>query len=541
MDSTEPLTRVMALHALEYCERLFYLEEVEEIRIADQAVYDGRRLHEEIPEYVEMASFTLQSDALGIKGKVDVVRAMGGDWIPFEYKKGRANLTREGKVRPWPSDELQVAAYTLLLEEHFDRQISEARVYYAQDHRTANVMINDALRNRVHAAVGRASHLRSSAERPPISTNERLCSRCSLAPVCLPEEERLIQSGKKEIPRYFPPDREGDILHVSTHGSTIRRSGDSLLIENRDGDKTNVAIHSIQSIAVHGHVQVTTQAIHRCLSEGISIHYLTGGGAYLGTVGNLAGGVQRRLRQYSALVNGDFCLHLAKILTKAKIDSQLRYILRLTREQDRDALQDQIGQMRQAARKSSAAKDLNELRGWEGVTGKAYFSSLGHLTRNDGVLSINGRNRRPPLDPANAILSFLYSLLYKDCLQAIIVVGLDPCLGFYHQPRSSAYPLALDLMELFRVSLVDMVVLGSLHRQQWDVSADFEFAGKQCWLSSFGRKKAIGLYERRKQDTWKHPVIGYSLSYDRAIELEVRLLEKEWAGAVGLFAQSRIR
>jgi CRISP-associated protein Cas1 len=138
-------------------------------------------------------------------------------------------------------------------------------------------------------------------------------------------------------------------------------------------------------------------------------------------------------------------------------------------------------------------------------------------------------------------LSFGYALLMKDVLNAILVVGLDPSLGFYHQPRSQAHPLALDLMELFRVPLVDLPVLASINRRQWDEDDDFVIAGEQVWLSNEGRKKLIEVYERRKQDHWKHPVIGYSLSYARLIELEVRLLEKEWMGEGGLFARFRLR
>jgi CRISP-associated protein Cas1 len=156
-------------------------------------------------------------------------------------------------------------------------------------------------------------------------------------------------------------------------------------------------------------------------------------------------------------------------------------------------------------------------------------------------MSFHGRNRRPPRDRINAMLSFGYALVLKDVMNALLVVGLEPALGFYHQPRSSAPPLALDLMEIFRVLLVDMPVLSSVNRQQWDVQADFSISGEQVWLSDTGREKLIALYERRKTETWKHPVIGYSLSYARMIELEVRLLEKEWMNEGGLFAQFRLR
>ena len=155
-------------------------------------------------------------------------------------------------------------------------------------------------------------------------------------------------------------------------------------------------------------------------------------------------------------------------------------------------------------------------------------------------MHFSGRNRRPPKDPFNAALSFGYSLLYRDLMGAIIAVGLDPALGFFHRPRSAAYPLALDLMELFRTVLWDLVLVGSINRRQW-TPEHFVGAGQQVWLSSEGRKLAISLYEKRKEERWRHPVVGYSLSYERAVELEVRLLEKEWSGAPGLFARMRLR
>jgi len=122
-----------------------------------------------------------------------------------------------------------------------------------------------------------------------------------------------------------------------------------------------------------------------------------------------------------------------------------------------------------------------------------------------------------------------------------MAVGLEPALGFFHTPRSSAYPLVLDLMELFRVVVWDMPVIGSLNRHQWNEGDDFDATQGRVWLSDAGRRKAISLFEHRLQETWKHPVIGYSLSYARLMELEARLLEKEWTGAPGLFAKMRIR
>lgn len=120
-------------------------------------------------------------------------------------------------------------------------------------------------------------------------------------------------------------------------------------------------------------------------------------------------------------------------------------------------------------------------------------------------------------------------------------MGLEPALGFFHTPRSAAHPLVLDLMELFRVPVWDIAMIGALNRRQWDPRSDFIVARDHVWLSDQGQRKAIELYERRLEERWKHPITDYSLSYARTIELEVRLLEKEWTGEPGLFARARLR
>jgi CRISPR-associated protein Cas1 len=177
------------------------------------------------------------------------------------------------------------------------------------------------------------------------------------------------------------------------------------------------------------------------------------------------------------------------------------------------------------------------------MAGKAYFGALPYLLGDKIPKSLHptGRSRRPPRDPFNALLSFGYSLLYRAVQDAVLAVGLEPSLGFFHRPRSSAHPLVLDLMELFRTVVWDMVVIGSMNRRQWDLARDFTLARDHVWLSDSGRKQAIDLFERRLEESWKHPVLGYSLSYRRSLELEVRLLEKEWNGNPGLFARARLR
>jgi CRISPR-associated protein Cas1 len=190
-----------------------------------------------------------------------------------------------------------------------------------------------------------------------------------------------------------------------------------------------------------------------------------------------------------------------------------------------------------------SAPDRDSLRGLEGSAAVGYFRGLARLVAPSvpEALRYATRTRRPPLDRFNALLGFGYGLLHTAVMRSILAAGLEPSLGFFHTPRSAAYPLVLDLMELFRVPLWDMVQLGSLNRGQWDPEADFVATKAKVWLSDAGRKKAIGLFEARLDEAWKHPVLGYSLSYARALELEARLLEKEWSGEPGLFARMRLR
>ncbi len=546
--SGEPLVRVMGLHSLTYCERLYYLEEVEEIRLADEAVYAGRTLHAERGEDDESGrearGLELASERLGLIGRVDAVRTRDGLLVPYEHKRGRPYRGADGEPRAWPSDAVQVAAYAMLLEEERGRPVAEGRVRYHGEGVTVRVPLTEELRMQVRQAVERARVLREQGERPPVTADEGKCARCSLAPVCLPEEERFLVGSQEEPGRLFPavPDRE--VLHVLAPGATVRRSGDRFSITVQGNEVESLPVRQVDAIILHGSVQISTQALHLCAAHDVGVHWLTGGGRYVGGLVSSAGRVQRRIRQYAAVTEPATALRLARRLTAARIESQIRFLLRATRGNLalRAALGPGISLMREQLKAVQRAEGVTQLRGHEGAAGRAYFDLLPLLVREDvrSWLAPGGRSRRPPRDPFNAALSFGYALLYARVLQGVIAVGLDPSLGFYHTPRSAAYPLVLDLMELFRVPLWDLPLMGSVNRRQW-TRDDFAVTQGGVWLTPSGRRKAISLFEARLADKWKHPVLDYSLSYARAIELEVRLLEKEWSGAPGLFARARLR
>lgn len=544
----QPPIRVMALHALAYCERLFYLEEVEEIRVADNAVYAGRALHEELrqaeEERGEWSSIDLASESLGITGKTDCLRRRDGALIPYEHKRGRPR--REGKQAiAWPSDALQVIAYAMLLEEHASRPVPEGRIRYHAENVTVRVPLDDAARRTVQAAIERARELRVSTDRPPITENDRLCLHCSLAPVCLPEEERLLTHTRWEPLRMFPAQRDTKTVHVTEPGTRVSRAGDTLKIVRTDGNSVSLPVRDVGAVVLHGFSQITTQALHFCAYQEIPVHWISAAGRHVAGLAAKANTVQRRLRQYHALSQPGVSLRLTRRLASAKVETTLRYLLRSTRGTDREAsgASRAVDSMRESLRGIAKAEGVATVRGHEGMAGRAYFGVMPLLLKPEvpGEMHPNGRNRRPPKDRFNALLSFGYALIYQNVLQAILNVGLEPALGFFHTPRSSAQPLVLDLMELFRMPLWDVPLLGSVNRLQWDLESDFDVTKGRVWLSGSGRKKAIQLFEKRLTEKWRHPAIGYSLSYARLIELEVRLLEKEWTGKPGLFAKMRMR
>ncbi len=539
--------RVSALHALAYCPRLFYLEEVEQLYMQDAAVFAGRRLHAEIEkeEGDEYESLTLESESLGLRGKVDALRTRHGQTIPYEHKRGRCYRDQSNQAQAWESDRVQVLAYACLIESVLGVTVSEGRIRYHADNVLVKVPLDDQGRQDVENAIQRARQIRQSSERPPVTSNERLCVRCSLAPVCLPEETRFAQDEATAPVRLFPEDDDREIIHVLEAGTCIGKSGNQLKISRKDQTPSTLPVRQVGQVVLHSYSQISTQALHFCAEQEIGVHFVSGGGRYVGSLDTRHGSLQRRIRQYQALSDPAICLKLARQLVLCRGQSQRRFLMRGQRNLD-DApapLRQAIDQMERLLRQVPQAESLASLLGIEGNIAAQYFANL-PLLISEGIpdeMKFTRRSRRPPQDRFNALLSFGYAMLLKDVINSVLVVGLEPALGFYHQPRTQAPPLGLDLMEIFRVPLVDMPVMGSVNRGQWDVAEDFSVSGAQVWLSDSGRRKFISLYERRKEETWKHPILKYSLTYRRLIELEVRLLEKEWMGEGNLFGHLIIR
>ena len=369
----DPPLRVMSLHALAYCQRLFYLEEVEEIRVADDRVYAGRELHTslEADEEGEQTQLELADPELGLFGKVDAIRRRDGSLLPYEHKRGRCRRGDNGP-EAWPSDRLQVVAYAALIASTTGEPVAEGRVRYHADNVTVRVPFDDAAREELAEAIATARRLRQTTERPPVTDNERLCVRCSLAPVCLPEEVRQAEQPDHEPLRLFPPDRDGTSLHVLTHGASIGRSKAELVVRTTDdAPATKHPIRELDSVVLHGYAQMTTQAINLCIDHDVAVmHWLTASGRHVASLTATAGQVQRRVRQYRALADETICLRLARALVRGKVEGQHRYLLRGSRgdAEGRDAMLPDLVPLRSRLWcRSEMPLDRGFIRGLEGL------------------------------------------------------------------------------------------------------------------------------------------------------------------------------
>ncbi len=260
---------------------------------------------------------------------------------------------------------------------------------------------------------------------------------------------------------------------------------------------------------------------------------------------SVSGRVRQRIRQFTALTDSDICLRLTKATIVAKVESQLKYLMRATRGDDerRIPVAAHLDRIRETLSRLPHAGSLDSVRGLEGLAAKAWFAALPTLisAQADDKLIPKGRTKHPPQDRFNCLLSYGYSLLFGLVHRSLIAVGLEPAFGYFHQPRSAAPPLVSDVMELFRTAIWDMTLIGSVNRGMWNAGDLFSETSGQVWLASEGKKQAIGLFEQRLSETFKHPHTGTSVEYARIVELECRLLEKEWSGFPGEFAQMRLR
>ncbi|MGB0680740.1 MAG: type I-C CRISPR-associated endonuclease Cas1c [Polyangiales bacterium] len=299
-------------------------------------------------------------------------------------------------------------------------------------------------------------------------------------------------------------------LFVTQAKSCLRKEGETLHLLREGAAKVQVPLHHLRSVVCFGRVRVTPGAMHACAQAGVTLTFLSPGqGRFLARVeGPTPRTATLRRAQYAACNDGARALQLARSFVLGKIANKRTLVMRAarTRPQGRDALKRLAARLQALGDRCCEAPALDVLRGVEGEAASRYFAAFDKLV-GPSAFTFDGRTRRPPRNPLNALLSFGYALLSGDCIAALEAAGLDPAVGLLHCERSGRPALALDLMEEFRAPLVDRLVLALIRRKQVQVK-DFETQPSGAvYLKDDKRRWFIAEYQRQKQEERQHPSV----------------------------------
>lgn len=524
-----------------YCPRLAYIEWVEGEWADSGDTAEGRRSHarvdagtgrlaaaEDADEEMGRAyGVTMSSERLGIIAKMDVVDLEDGFAMPVDFKKGKRPHVAAGAYEP---ERVQVCAQAMILEDNGYR-VKQGALWYAGSRERVPVVLDEQLRARTHDAISGLRSAASAGRRPPPLQDSPKCPRCSLAGICLPDETNLFRRGGPPRP-LNPSDDPARPLYVQTPRARLRKSGERLVVDV-EGEKTEVPLIDVSDVAIYGPASVTTPALHALMQAEIPVSWFTTGGWFVGhTVGTGHRNVTVREAQYRAAFDERRCLDLARGLVRAKVRNARTLLRRNWRAAKGEGPNKDraLGRLKRLANDAVDAKGVPQLLGVEGDAAAVYFRHFGHMLGSSGGGAVEQfafatRNRRPPTDPVNAMLSLGYGLLTRVLTIVVSSVGLDPYLGFYHRPRHGRPALALDLMEPFRPIVSDSCVVQVINNGEVRPS-HFVWNGNACSLNAGGRRAFIAAFERRLEQETTHPVFGYRVTMRRLIEVQARLLTR---------------
>lgn len=260
-------------------------------------------------------------------------------------------------------------------------------------------------------------------------------------------------------------------LYITMPDSYLSRDGESVVVRMEEREPFRIPIHNLESIVTFGYTGASPALMHLCMERGVSISFLRDNGQFMGSVlGGVKGNVLLRRKQYR-MADGPEAVHLASRFVFAKIANAKTVLSRGLRDHGESIVSEKVVKetafLKRYLRRVLAVDALDHVRGIEGEAARRYFSVLNELILVEKeYFYMRGRNRRPPLDRVNAMLSFLYALLRTDVQSALETVGLDPAVGFLHRDRPGRQSLALDMMEELRCYMVDRLVLSLINRKQ---------------------------------------------------------------------------
>lgn len=326
-------------------------------------------------------------------------------------------------------------------------------------------------------------------------------------------------------------------LYVMTQGSYLSLDHETVKIEVEGKLQMQVPLHHIGAVVTMGNVMISPFFLGKCADEGRSVVILDRNGHFkCRMVGKTSGNVLLRQAQYEAVREKEKSAVIARNMVAGKVKNARQVLLRGARESDAnediEALRKAADILADALFHLKDSTDIDHVRGLEGESANAYFHVFDRMVKEADrpTFAMKGRNRRPPLDPMNGLLSFLYTLLLNDCISAVEGVGLDSQMGFLHALRPGRPSLGLDLMEEFRSVLADRLALTLINRKQI-TGKDFEVRpGGATYLNDHGRKAVVVAYQKRKQDEFHHPVLDEQVPFGLLPHVQARLLARHLRG-----------
>ncbi|MDN5924660.1 MAG: CRISPR-associated endonuclease Cas1 [Xanthomonadales bacterium] len=542
LGADQPLIPVRMLNEHVYCPRLAYLEWVQGEWADSADTVDGRHKHKrvdkpsgDLPDAEKAAeerieiharSITLSSNNIGLIAKLDLIEGEGDVVTPIDYKRGKRPHTARGVYDP---ERVQLCAQGLLLREH-GYTCTEGAIYYVASKERVVVPFDDELLTLTRNAIAELRAMAAGGQIPVPLIDSPKCPRCSLVSICLPDEVQFLKQAELTPRPMTVPYYEALPLYIQHYSAKLAKKGETLEVSDKDGKLLATArIIEVSQVVIQGNVYITTPCLQELMHRGIPVTWHSYGGFFFGhTMGNGHKNVELRTAQYRASFNDATCLRIARGLVAAKIANSRTQLRRNWKLEDKP--ERLLADLKRIQKQAEHAENVESLLGFEGNAAAHYFAAFRNvlkptLPEDDSLLSFDFtvRNRRPPADPINAMLSFAYTMLARTWTITLRSVGFDPFRGYYHQPRYGRPALALDMMEPFRPLLADSVVIQVVNNGEVHPS-DFVSAAGSVNLTPDGRKRFIAAFERRLSHEITHPLFGYRLSYRRLLELQARLL-----------------
>ena len=542
----QPLMPARMTNEYEYCPRLAYLEWVQGEWADSGDTVEGRYRHRRVdqpgtdlpaPEALEESpqlkarSITLSSNRLGLIAKMDVIETDGEQVTPVDFKRGKRPHVAHGAYDP---ERVQLCVQGLILREH-GYSCEEGILYFAESKERVRVTFDESLINKTIAAVSGLRLIAQGGQMPQPLIDSPKCPRCSLVGICLPDEVNFLQHSDGPLRPIAVAHEHALPVYVQANHAKVAKKGEVLEISLDDKLHSRVRLIDVSQLVLMGSVYVTTPCLHELMKRDIPVTWHSFGGWFIGhSHGNGHKNVEIRTAQYRASFDAQTCLRIAKGVVKAKIQNSRTLMRRNWRaEEPSDTA---IKDLKRYIDRVARVPDQPTLLGIEGGAASVYFQHFKKLIKHSSdntslSFDFTTRNRRPPTDPVNALLSYAYSLLTRAWTVTLSAVGFDPFRGYYHQPRYGRPALALDMMEPFRPLVADSSVLLAINNGEVQPS-DFRSVSGSVALRPDGRKRFIATFERRLNQEVTHPLFGYRVSYRRLMELQARLLARFLLGEI---------